>query len=84
MSEEKDFYYYFGKMLYKENEYLQVRNMKLIEENQELKDRINQTRNTIETTISIIKQQPSSDKELDLYFINQLERYLNLLKGDKE
>lgn len=56
----------------------------LYQENQQLKDRINQTINTIETTISIIKQQPSSDKELDLYFINQLERYLNLLKGDKK
>ena len=56
----------------------------LKQENKELKDRINQTRNTIETTISIIKQQPSSDKELDLYLINQLERYLNLLKEDKK
>lgn len=66
-----------NKELYKEIENSQ-------QENHQLKDRINQTINTIETTISIIKQQPSSDKELDLYFINQLERYLKLLKGDKE
>ena len=75
MSEEKDFYYHFGKMLYKENEYLQVQNMKLIEERQQLKDRINKV---VEILHNI-----NEDLPLDL-ILTEIEHTEYVLKGDKK
>ena len=76
MSEEKDFYYYFGKMLYKENEYLKVRNMKLIEENQELKEVIDNLKEWIN-----IVQQNKDNKHLEPFIsTDELDELLDILK----
>ena len=73
----EDFNYHFGKMLYKENEYLKVRNMKLIEENQKLKEVIDIAINDIDLVIELIKQQPTED---DSWILDRLNSFKIILK----
>lgn len=49
----------------------------------ELEEKIEETINNINITISIIKQQPSKDKGLDFYIISKLESFIKTLKEKK-
>ena len=75
----EDFNYHFGKMLYKEIEYLQVRNMKLKEENSQLKDRINKA-------VEYMKPRFMNciDNEKRYFEDYDIQQIYEILKGDKE
>jgi hypothetical protein len=77
----EDFNYHFGKMLYKEIEYLQVRNMKLIEENQQLKDRINKAVKFMKEYNELVVPEANIKS---LILKEEYKKIIDLLKGDKE